>query len=92
VGAEGAAVSGKDKVAVTGLVVVLLAGGWLVVAPFVMGFQAVGARWTTLTRVDLWFGGGLLGLGMVALAVYAIAGLREVHVRALKEEARRRTE
>ncbi len=85
-------VSGKDKVAVTALVVVLLAGGWLVVAPFVVGFQAVGAHWTTLTRVDLWLGGGLLGLGFVALVTYVIAGLRELHVRALRVEGLGRTE
>jgi hypothetical protein len=77
-------VSGKDKVAVTALVLVLLAGGWLVVAPFALKFQPVGAHWATLTRVDLWLGGGLLALGVVALVIYVIAGLRELHVRGLR--------
>jgi hypothetical protein len=71
----------RDGVAVITLVLLAVAGGWLVAAPFLLHYQPTGAHWTGSTRLSLWFGVGLLGLGMLSLAGYATAALREVVVR-----------
>lgn len=71
----------RDSIAVTALVLLLVAGGWLVAAPFLLHYQPNGAAWTRATRTDVWGGVGLLGLAALSLAGYAAAGLREVAVR-----------
>lgn len=71
----------RDAVAVGALVLLLVAGGWLVAAPFLLHYQPAGAHWTGATRLSLWFGVGLLGLAVLSLAGYVSAALREVAVR-----------
>jgi hypothetical protein len=71
----------RDGIAVTALVLLAFAGGWLVAAPFVVHDQPAGEAWTRATRTDLWSGIGLLALSLVTLTGYAVAGLREVAVR-----------
>ncbi|HEY3502619.1 MAG TPA: hypothetical protein VGN37_07540 [Actinocatenispora sp.] len=71
----------RDGIAVTALVLLAVAGGWLVAAPFVLHYQPAGAAWSRATRTDLWSGVGLLGLSLVTLIGYAAAGLRELAVR-----------
>lgn len=78
-----------DKVAVIALLAVLAGGGWLVAAPFLLDYQAGGVPWTRATRIDVWFGVGLVALSLVTLTAYAVAGLRELverHARPGKHE------
>jgi hypothetical protein len=51
-----------------GALVVLLAGGWLMLAPFALGYQPDGAGWVDATHADFWTG---LGIAVIAL----LAGL-----------------
>ncbi|MBS2962552.1 hypothetical protein KGA66_05805, partial [Actinocrinis puniceicyclus] len=53
--------------AIAGLLLLALLGGWLVAAPFVLGDQVRGARWTAATRADVATG--------AAVAVTAVLGL-----------------
>lgn len=71
----------RDTICVVGLVLLLIGGGWLVAAPFLLHYQPTGARWTGATAMSLWFGVGLLGLSLAGLAGYVGATLREVAVR-----------
>jgi len=45
--------------------IALLAGGWLMVAPYALGFQAYGAAWDDQMMVSFWTG---LAVAIVALA------------------------
>ena len=47
-------------VVVGGLVVLFLAGAWLVAAPFALRFQHAGTPWTGATRMDMAVGGVLV--------------------------------
>jgi hypothetical protein len=74
-----------NRLAMAGLVVVFLAGAWLVAAPFALRFQHPGAGWTGATRMDMAVGG--------ALAVAAFAGFFVAlggRVREMYAEAARR--
>ncbi len=51
--------------------VALLAGGWLLLAPFALGYQPDGADWADATVADFVAGLVLLGLGVIALAAFA---------------------
>jgi hypothetical protein len=55
---------------------VLLAGAWLVLAPFALGTQASGQAWTTETRTDVWTGTGVLVIGLAGVAAF-VAALRQ---------------
>jgi hypothetical protein len=67
-------------------VVTLLGAAWLVVAPFVVGYQPQGDDWVTATRNDLVVGGALLVVS--AAALFSILVLS---VRALRRAATLRT-
>lgn len=71
----------RDTICVVGLVLLLIGGGWLVAAPFLLHYQPTGARWAPTTWMSLWFGVGLLGLSLLSIAGYVGAALREVAVR-----------
>ena len=45
--------------------IALLAGGWLMIAPYALGFQAYGAAWDDQMQVSFWTG---LAVVIVALA------------------------
>ncbi|WP_336212544.1 hypothetical protein [Nonomuraea sp. LPB2021202275-12-8] len=66
----------KAKLGVCALVLLFLAGLWLVAAPFVVGYQPSGAPYADATVNDLWVGGMLAGVSFVALVVYAAEALR----------------
>jgi hypothetical protein len=54
--------------------IILLAGGWLVLAPFALGYQAYGADWVSQTTNDFWVG---IPVAVVALVSFVLffAGL-----------------
>ncbi|GAA4934528.1 hypothetical protein HD597_010148 [Nonomuraea thailandensis] len=68
----------KAKLGVAALVVLFLAGLWLVAAPFAVGYQPRGAEYAEATINDLWVGGGIAALSFAALVVYAADALREL--------------
>ncbi|WP_219471146.1 hypothetical protein [Nonomuraea rhizosphaerae] len=68
----------KAKVGVSALILLFLAGLWLVAAPFAVGYQPRGAAYADATVNDLWIGGGLAAVSFVALVVYAADALREL--------------
>jgi hypothetical protein len=74
-----------SRLALGGLVLLFLAGAWLVAAPFALRFQHSGAPWTGATRMDMAVGGGLVvaafagffaGLGGRVREMYADAARR----------------
>jgi hypothetical protein len=52
---------------VVGAVVAMLVGGWLLLAPFALGYQPQDADWADPTHADFWAGLGLLVLGAIVL-------------------------
>lgn len=54
-------------------VLVLLAGAWLVLAPFALGTQPSGEDWVDATFVDVWTGIGLAVVGLVGVVAFAAA-------------------
>ncbi|WP_327108070.1 hypothetical protein [Nonomuraea glycinis] len=72
----------KARLGVCALVLLFLAGLWLVASPFVVGYQPAGAPYTAATVNSLWLGGGLAGLSFITLVLYAADALRELTTRA----------
>jgi hypothetical protein len=58
---------------VTGIAA-MAGGGWLIAAPFALGYQSGQAGWADATKVDVFTGIGILALGLVAVLCFA-AGL-----------------
>jgi hypothetical protein len=52
---------------IVGAVFAMLVGGWLMLAPFALGYQPDGADWVDPTHADFWAGLGLLVLGAIVL-------------------------
>ena len=68
-----------------------LAGGWLMLAPWVLGEQG-GGDWTTVTRNELFTGLGLIVLavaGVVIVAAQTVRSLRDAGVMAPSRAAAR---
>lgn len=68
-----------------------LAGGWLVLAPWLLGEQD-GGDWTTVTRNELFTGIGLIALaflGVVIVAAQTVRSLRDAGVLAPSRAAGR---
>lgn len=65
-------------------VIMLLTGGWLVLAPFALGYQAHNTgSWTDMTQNDIWFGIGTVIVSLAALALFVrslVAALRDAGV------------
>jgi hypothetical protein len=57
---------------IVGAAFAALAGGWLMLAPFALGYQPDGADWVDPTHADFWAGMGLLVLGVIVLIVSAV--------------------
>jgi hypothetical protein len=57
---------------VVGAVFAVLVGGWLMLAPFALGYQPDGADWADPTHADFWTGLGLLVLGVIVLIASAV--------------------
>jgi hypothetical protein len=56
--------------------VTLLGAAWLVLAPFVVGYQPQGDHWVTATRNDLVVGGALLVVSATALFSILVLSVR----------------
>lgn len=61
--------------ALAGLTMVVLLGGWLVAAPFVLGDQPRGAAWTAATRADVVSGAAVAGIAVLGLFGYLAAAI-----------------
>ena len=57
---------GAATVGLAGGIVALLAGGWLMLAPFALGYQPEGTGWTNATTTDFFTGLGLAILALLA--------------------------
>jgi hypothetical protein len=57
---------------VVGAVFAMLVGGWLMLAPFALGYQPDGADWADPTHADFWAGLGLLVLGAIVLVASTV--------------------
>lgn len=62
---------GRHLAAFSATAVALLAGIWLVCAPWVLGYQAGTGPWSTATTSDFWSGIACLVLAGVALLLYS---------------------
>jgi hypothetical protein len=62
----------------------LLAGGWLILAPFALGYQAgTTGGWTDMTQNDFWVGCGLVLIAVAGLVFFTrglVAALRAAGV------------
>jgi hypothetical protein len=73
----------RQVVATAWALVLGLAGGWLMLTPWAVGFQSGGGGWTDATKSEFGTGAFLVLLAMVALwiaVVDVVAGLRELGV------------
>lgn len=50
--------------------IAMLAGGWLMVAPYALGFQAYGVAWDDPTKVSFWTGLAVLVVALASLAAF----------------------
>ena len=66
-------VNPKDRIGLAVLVVMFLAGLWLMVAPFLVGYQARGGDWSNGTLNEFAVGGGLAVLALATI-VWVVAG------------------
>jgi hypothetical protein len=73
-----------SRVAMGGLVVLFLAGAWLVAAPFVLRFQHAGAPWTGPTRMDMAVGGVLAAASFAGFFVALSGRVREMYAEAAR--------
>lgn len=60
-----------------------LAAGWLILAPFALGYQPAGQAWSDATGTELWTGIGLLVLALAAAVLYARGLVGELRLRGL---------
>lgn len=61
----------------------LIAGLWLMIAPFALGTQAEGADWTDPTKSEFFTGLGVAIVGLIALGAFAAAIYEDLVVRGL---------
>ena len=50
----------------------LLAGAWLMLAPFALGYQPSGAAWVNATVTDFWTGVILLVISLLGMLLYGL--------------------
>ncbi len=60
------------------LVLLLLAGAWIAVAPFVLSIQPLGAHWLNSTINDVGVGGVLIGVSLLGIVLHVAFGLRDL--------------
>ena len=62
-----------------------LAGAWLILAPFALGYQPEGADWIDATRTDFWTGIAVLAISLVGIVAYVLALRKEAERRGIIE-------
>lgn len=81
---------GKHLAAFSATTLALLAGTWLLLAPWILGYQAgVTSGWTNATLTDFWTGVGVVVLAAVTLSLYAGTLLQELREKGLLSQRRR---
>jgi hypothetical protein len=72
------------RLALGGLVLVFLAGAWLIAAPFALRFQHPGTSWTGATRMDMAVGGALVVAAFAGFFVALGGRVREMYADAAR--------
>src|ERR1700730_3306621 len=74
---------GKHIWGMAASLIILLAGGWLILAPFALGYQPYGADWVSQTTNDFWVGIPVAVVALVSFMLFfvsLIASLRAAGV------------
>ena len=58
--------------------IAVLAGGWLIVAPYALGFQAYGAGWDDSMKVSFWTGLAVVIVALASLGAFVASLLGEL--------------
>lgn len=66
-----------------GALVGMLAGAWLMLAPFALAYQPSGADWADPTFADFWTGLPLLIVSLVGLVAYVLGLVEEMRERGI---------
>ncbi len=69
--------SSQARIGFTTTVLSFLGGVWLFLAPFVVKYQEVGEDWVAATRNELWTGGVLMAISVLALFLFVAFALRD---------------
>ncbi|MBA4116799.1 MAG: hypothetical protein H0X71_10295 [Rubrobacter sp.] len=75
----------KYFIGAVGALIGVLAGAWLMLAPFALAYQPSGADWADPTYTDFWTGLPLLIVSLVGLVVYAAGLVGEMRERGIIE-------
>src|SRR5438874_2833806 len=70
--------------------IILLAGGWLILAPFALGYQPYGADWASQTTNDFVTGIPVAVVALVSLAFFffsLLGALRAAGILAARQQA-----
>jgi uncharacterized membrane-anchored protein len=81
--------SPQQRIGLVTTMLTFVAGIWLFLAPFIMGYQRVGEDWIDATRNDMWTGSVLMAVSALAFFLFVAFALRDAAARA---EERRREE
>ncbi|MGH3151783.1 MAG: hypothetical protein ACRDOB_13810 [Streptosporangiaceae bacterium] len=71
-----------NRLALTGLVIIFVAGAWVVAAPFAMRYQPAGAPWTAAARMDVAVGAVLAAAGLAGFLAGLAGRVRELYAEA----------
>jgi len=71
-----------NRLALAGIAVIFAAGAWLIVAPFVLRYQPVGAPWTGAARLDVFVGSALAAAGLGGFFTTLAGRVRELYAQA----------
>jgi hypothetical protein len=63
----------------------MLAGAWLMLAPFALAYQPSGAAWTEPTYTDFWSGLAILVVSLIGLLMYVLGLVEELRSRGIIE-------
>jgi hypothetical protein len=66
----------------------MLAGGWLMLAPFALAYQPSGAAWANPTYTDFWSGLAILVVSLFGLLMYVLGLVGELRRQGIIERPR----
>lgn len=64
---------GKHIWGMAASLIILLAGGWLILAPFALGYQPYGADWVSQTTNDFWVGIPVAVVALVSFVLFFVS-------------------